>query len=66
MGGRAQILQSFLGIKSCFWGSTHEIKNFQSATNKVSEFVANKDINLFAKDDITLEATNSTPDKMQR
>ncbi|MEX6151278.1 DUF637 domain-containing protein [Providencia hangzhouensis] len=47
----------FLGIKSCFWGSTHEIKNFQSATNKVSEFVANKDINLFAKDDITLEAT---------
>lgn len=47
----------FLGIKSCFWGSTYETKLVQSATNKVAEFSASKDINLFAKDDITLEAT---------
>lgn len=32
-------------------------KTFYNTNNKVTEFIANSDINLFAKDDITLEAS---------
>ena len=32
-------------------------KTFNNTTNKVTEFIANDDINLIAKDDITLEAS---------
>lgn len=32
-------------------------KTFYNTNNKVTEFIANGDINLFAKDDITLEAS---------
>ncbi|MDE1497311.1 DUF637 domain-containing protein, partial [Xenorhabdus bovienii] len=46
-----------LGIKSCLFGSSTETRKKQSSTHKVAEFVAGGDINLMAKDDVTLEAS---------
>uniref|UniRef100_UPI0036DF4914 two-partner secretion domain-containing protein n=1 Tax=Photorhabdus sp. RM322S TaxID=3342825 RepID=UPI0036DF4914 len=47
-----------LGIKSCkIFGSKTETRRKERSTNKVTEFTAGGDINLRAKDDVTLEAS---------
>ncbi|WP_420800623.1 DUF637 domain-containing protein [Photorhabdus thracensis] len=47
-----------LGIKSCkVFGSRTETRRKERSTNKVTEFTAGGDINLRAKDDVTLEAS---------
>ncbi|MDC9591493.1 hypothetical protein PSI23_19950 [Xenorhabdus sp. XENO-10] len=47
-----------LGVKSCWLaGSKTETRKKERSTNKVTEFVAGGDINLMAKDDVTLEAS---------
>ncbi|MDC9623942.1 DUF637 domain-containing protein, partial [Xenorhabdus sp. XENO-7] len=50
--------KSFLGIKSCsIFGSSTETRRQENSTNKATEFIADGDINLMAKDDVTLEAS---------
>ncbi|TDB59472.1 hemagglutinin [Photorhabdus khanii subsp. guanajuatensis] len=47
-----------LGVKSCkIFGSKTETRRKERSTNKVTEFTAGGDINLRAKDDVTLEAS---------
>ncbi|MFD0708850.1 DUF637 domain-containing protein [Photorhabdus akhurstii] len=52
------------GIKSCkIFGSQTETRIKESSTNKVTEFTAGGDINLMAKDDVTLEASKIETNK---
>ncbi|MGV8003531.1 DUF637 domain-containing protein [Photorhabdus temperata subsp. temperata] len=53
-----------LGIQSCtVFGSKTETRRKESATNKVTEFTADGNINLLAKDDVTLEAARINTQK---
>ncbi|MDX7988700.1 filamentous hemagglutinin N-terminal domain-containing protein [Xenorhabdus sp. 12] len=55
---------SFLGIRSCrVFGSKTETHRKVSSTNKPTEFIAGGDINLMAKDDVTLEASRIETNK---
>ncbi|MEI9751802.1 DUF637 domain-containing protein [Moellerella wisconsensis] len=56
--GKDRSCKRFLGFKSCnlFGSSTRDWTKYQ-VTNKVTEFTAEEDINLWARDDITLEAS---------
>ncbi|WP_135678981.1 DUF637 domain-containing protein [Arsenophonus nasoniae] len=54
----------FLGIKSCrVFGSETQTRQKSNATNKVTEFTADGNITLMARDDITLEATKVNTQK---
>ncbi|MBI6548647.1 DUF637 domain-containing protein [Xenorhabdus lircayensis] len=53
----SKVCKTVLGIKSCLFGSKTETRRKENSTNKVTEFVAGGDINLMAKDDVTLEAS---------
>ncbi|PHM72340.1 ShlA/HecA/FhaA exofamily protein [Xenorhabdus sp. KJ12.1] len=53
-----------LGIKSCrIFGSKTETRRKESSTHKPTEFIAGGEINLMAKDDVTLEASRIETNK---
>ena len=62
--GKDRSCKRFLGFKSCnLFGSKNRNWTKSQVKNKVTEFTAEEDINLWARDDITLEAAKISTGK---